>query len=115
MMVQNANRVVIALDKEKFSAVGHPFLLIASIEREARAGAVRTRGAILPRGAVRSRGPLAESVAEQSEVEIRFPPEVTVVTDATLEEVLERNPDIQKERLEEWAKQSLVTVTQPRP
>jgi hypothetical protein len=113
MMVQNANHVVIALDKEKFAAVGHAFLLIASVRREAQPGAVRTRGAILPRGAVRSRGLLVEPVAEQVEIEIGFPPEVTVVTDATLEEVKERNPDVEEKWFEEWAKHSLVTVAQP--
>ena len=111
MMVQNANRVIIALDKEKFAAVGHPFLLIASVKPEAQAGAVRTRGAILPRGAVRSRGPLIEPAAEQAEIEIGTPPEVRVVTDATLEEVKKKNPGTKEELLEEWAKQSLVTVT----
>lgn len=89
-MVRNANRVVVAIDQDKLSAVGQPFLaVLAPVAWQKTSGAVRTRGA----GFARGPQPMTPTV------EVRAPGEVTVVTDATLNALRDRNPELSSDRL----------------
>lgn len=99
-MVLSATKVLIAVDKHKWSSVGRPFLgLMSPVQLRKPMGAVRTRGAALP---LREE----EKGQERKELVTEWPGrEMAVVTDATLEEVAEACPDVDVESpvFQKWA------------
>lgn len=96
-MVLSATKVIIAVDKHKWSSVGRPFLaLMSPVYLRKPLAAVRTRGAALP---------LKEKHEKEGMVTEWPGQEMVVVTDASLERVAEACPDVDVENpvFQKWA------------